>query len=92
MHACMSVTVGIHGCGCMHAWVWLPACVGVDTWTYALLGIIIVHTYIISHFHTCWHPLQVSEGLDFADNNGRAVVITGLPYPPRMDPKVRTVR
>ena len=32
--------------------------------------------------------LQVSEGLDFADMNGRAVVITGLPYPPRMDPKV----
>jgi regulator of telomere elongation helicase 1 len=31
---------------------------------------------------------KVSEGLDFADNNGRAVVITGLPYPPRMDPKV----
>ena len=31
---------------------------------------------------------QVSEGLDFADMNGRAVVITGLPYPPRMDPKV----
>ena len=31
---------------------------------------------------------QVSEGLDFADINGRAVVITGLPYPPRMDPKV----
>ena len=30
----------------------------------------------------------MSEGLDFADNNGRAVVITGLPYPPRMDPKV----
>ena len=31
--------------------------------------------------------MQVSEGLDFADNNGRAVVITGLPYPPRLDPK-----
>ncbi|ELT95437.1 hypothetical protein CAPTEDRAFT_179377 [Capitella teleta] len=31
---------------------------------------------------------KVSEGLDFADRNGRAVVITGLPYPPRMDPKV----
>lgn len=31
---------------------------------------------------------QVSEGLDFADNNGRAVIITGLPFPPRMDPKV----
>lgn len=31
---------------------------------------------------------KVSEGLDFSDNNGRAVVITGLPYPPRLDPKV----
>ncbi|XP_070556036.1 LOW QUALITY PROTEIN: regulator of telomere elongation helicase 1-like [Ptychodera flava] len=31
---------------------------------------------------------KVSEGLDFADNNGRAVVITGLPFPPRMDAKV----
>ena len=26
--------------------------------------------------------------MDFANNNGRAVIITGLPYPPRMDPKV----
>ncbi|KAL3869006.1 hypothetical protein ACJMK2_041741, partial [Sinanodonta woodiana] len=31
---------------------------------------------------------KVSEGLDFSDNNGRAVIITGLPYPPFMDPKV----
>lgn len=31
---------------------------------------------------------QVSEGLDFIDANGRAVIITGIPYPPRMDPKV----
>ena len=31
---------------------------------------------------------QVSEGLDFADTNGRAVVITGLPFPPKMDAKV----
>lgn len=30
----------------------------------------------------------VSEGLDFADEFGRAVVITGLPYPPYKDPKV----
>jgi len=30
----------------------------------------------------------VSEGLDFSDCNGRAVVITGLPFPPIMDPKV----
>ena len=32
---------------------------------------------------------KVSEGLDFTDANGRAVIITGLPYPPRMDPKVK---
>lgn len=32
---------------------------------------------------------KVSEGLDFADVNGRAVVITGLPFPPKMDAKVR---
>lgn len=32
---------------------------------------------------------KVSEGLDFADINGRGVVITGLPFPPKMDPKVR---
>uniref|UniRef100_A0ACB8F710 Regulator of telomere elongation helicase 1 n=1 Tax=Sphaerodactylus townsendi TaxID=933632 RepID=A0ACB8F710_9SAUR len=29
-----------------------------------------------------------SEGLDFADKNGRGVIITGLPFPPRMDPRV----
>ena len=34
---------------------------------------------------------QVSEGLDFADINGRAVVITGLPFPPKMDPKVTII-
>lgn len=31
---------------------------------------------------------KVSEGLDFADNNGRAVIITGLPFPPMKDPRV----
>ena len=31
---------------------------------------------------------QISEGLDFADRNGRAVIITGLPYPPFKDPRV----
>ncbi|XP_058143299.1 regulator of telomere elongation helicase 1 isoform X1 [Dasypus novemcinctus] len=31
---------------------------------------------------------KASEGLDFADTNGRGVVVTGLPYPPRMDPRV----
>lgn len=32
---------------------------------------------------------KVSEGLDFSDRAGRAVVITGLPYPMKEDPKVR---
>ncbi|KAK7078302.1 Regulator of telomere elongation helicase 1 [Halocaridina rubra] len=31
---------------------------------------------------------KVSEGLDFADRNGRAVIVTGLPYPPVRDPRV----
>ncbi|CAD7091451.1 unnamed protein product [Hermetia illucens] len=31
---------------------------------------------------------KVSEGLDFADKNGRAVIITGLPFPPFKDPRV----
>ncbi|XP_035238042.1 regulator of telomere elongation helicase 1 isoform X2 [Anguilla anguilla] len=31
---------------------------------------------------------KASEGLDFADTYGRGVVITGLPFPPMMDPKV----
>ncbi|CAG9762248.1 unnamed protein product [Ceutorhynchus assimilis] len=31
---------------------------------------------------------KVSEGLDFADANGRAVIITGLPYPPLKDARV----
>ena len=32
--------------------------------------------------------VQASEGLDFSDTYGRAVVITGLPFPPKMDPRV----
>ncbi|KAM6976999.1 regulator of telomere elongation helicase 1 [Aplochiton taeniatus] len=31
---------------------------------------------------------KASEGLDFADTYGRGVVITGLPFPPRMDPRI----
>ena len=31
---------------------------------------------------------KVSEGLDFCDTNGRAVIITGLPFPPSRDPRV----
>ncbi|XP_028926263.1 regulator of telomere elongation helicase 1 isoform X1 [Ornithorhynchus anatinus] len=31
---------------------------------------------------------KASEGLDFANMNGRGVIITGLPFPPRMEPRV----
>lgn len=35
---------------------------------------------------------KVSEGLDFADGKGRAVIITGIPYPPLKDPRVMLKR
>ncbi|CAJ2661268.1 unnamed protein product [Trifolium pratense] len=35
---------------------------------------------------------KVSEGLDFADHSGRAVVVTGLPFATSTDPKVRLKR
>lgn len=35
---------------------------------------------------------KVSEGLDFADQAGRAVVITGMPFSMKTDPKVRLKR
>jgi len=38
-------------------------------------------THHIYFYNTPSISLQVSEGLDFADENGRAVIITGLPYP-----------
>ena len=30
---------------------------------------------------------KVSEGLDFSDRAGRAVIITGIPYAMKTDPK-----
>lgn len=58
-------------------------CVGQSVvWSISLLK---ANLFIPYNFYE-W--FQVSEGLDFADVNGRAVVITGLPFPPKMDAKV----
>jgi len=35
---------------------------------------------------------KISEGIDFADKAARAVIITGLPFAPYMDPKVKLKR
>ena len=35
---------------------------------------------------------KVSEGIDFADKAGRGVILTGIPYAPKADPKVRIKR
>ena len=32
----------------------------------------------------------MSEGIDFADKAGRGVILTGLPYAPSFDAKVRS--
>jgi Rad3-related DNA helicase len=34
----------------------------------------------------------LSQGIDFADEKCRAVVITGLPFAPYLDPKVKLKR
>lgn len=44
----------------------------------------ILYLRISKRFFLC----QASEGLDFANTFGRGVIITGLPFPPKMDPRV----
>jgi hypothetical protein len=36
--------------------------------------------------------MVIDQGLDFSDRNGRAVIITGLPFPNVVDPRVRLKR
>ncbi|VAH77263.1 unnamed protein product [Triticum turgidum subsp. durum] len=38
------------------------------------------------------NAIEVSEGLDFADRAGRAVIVTGMPFSTPTDPKVRLKR
>ena len=35
---------------------------------------------------------KISEGIDFSDDMCRAVVVTGLPFAPYLDPKVKLKR
>ncbi|KAK6148863.1 hypothetical protein DH2020_016388 [Rehmannia glutinosa] len=51
---------------------------------------LLVHSLFEVKMFICMH--MVSEGLDFADHAGRAVVITGLPFATMTDPKVRLKR
>ena len=80
VHACVCV------CMCMRVCVYVRVCVCVCMYVHACACVCVrmcVCTYTV-----VINTVQVSEGLDFIDANGRAVIITGIPYPPRMDPKV----
>jgi len=57
-----------------------------------------IRMHMCSHTHTYTYnakiyylQTQVSEGLDFSDRAGRGVIITGIPYAMRNDPKVNFI-
>ena len=76
----MCACVYVHACVCMCMRVCVCVCACVCVCVRAC-ACVCTYTVVIN-------TVQVSEGLDFIDANGRAVIITGIPYPPRMDPKV----
>ena len=50
--------------------------------------------YVVGRFVNRYYVLilsfpKVSEGLDFANDNGRAVVVTGIPFPNMADQRVK---
>jgi hypothetical protein len=50
------------------------------------------HYHLLLFHHQHHHHLhrgQVSEGMDFADDRARAVLVTGIPFAPAKDPKVQ---
>ena len=44
----------------------------------------------VSHLHAPRLALQASEGIDFANEHARGVLLLGIPYPALKDTKVRT--
>lgn len=46
-----------------------------------------INSSLILHFNTS-QVWQMSEGINFSDHRGRAVLITGIPYPSKADAKV----
>lgn len=40
-------------------------------------------------YKNVFYCFKVSEGLDFANDNGRTVIVIGIPFPPSLDPKVK---
>ncbi|CAL0324128.1 unnamed protein product [Lupinus luteus] len=73
--------------------VFFAVCRGKVCPVLSLIGIHIVVCCLGTRMHAYTVvPVVVSEGLDFADHAGRAVVITGLPFATITDAKVRLKR
>jgi len=50
--------------------------------------------HVIYLYGIVYSPLHIQTfvGIDFADDKARAVIITGLPFAPYLDPKVKLKR